>query len=71
MLDEIVGHERKVVLPNPEELELVERRSPLAPMNIKPYATDESLIPEMADFGTDLQWHVTGLFHDKLAFQQL
>ena len=70
MLDEIVGHMReKVVLPNPEELELVERKKPTcAPHEYKPYATDESLIPEMADFGTGYKWHVTGLFMMKLAF---
>jgi 2-oxoglutarate ferredoxin oxidoreductase subunit alpha len=70
MLDEIVGHMReKVVLPNPEELELVERKKPTcAPHEYKPYATDESLIPEMADFGTGYKWHVTGLFHDETGF---
>lgn len=70
LLDEIVGHMReKVVLPNPEELELVERKKPTcAPHEYKPYATDDSLIPEMADFGTGYKWHVTGLFHDETGF---
>jgi 2-oxoglutarate ferredoxin oxidoreductase subunit alpha len=67
LMDEVIGHMReKVVLPNLEELEIVERkRSTVSPEEYKPYATDESGIPAIADFGQGYHWHVTGLNHDQ------
>jgi len=70
LLDEIIGHMReKVVLPATDQLKNYSRQKPsCSPEEYKPYATDESLIPEMADFGTGYKWHVTGLFHDETGF---
>lgn len=66
LLDEVVGHMReKVTLPEIEELEIIERKRPeVSADEYKPYLTDDSMIPEMADFGTGYRWHVTGLTHD-------
>ncbi|NLW25697.1 MAG: 2-oxoacid:acceptor oxidoreductase subunit alpha [Clostridia bacterium] len=70
LLDEIIGHMReKVILPNKEDIEIVDRKRPSTkPGDYKPYRTDESLIPEMADYGTGYKWHVTGLHHDETGF---
>ena len=66
-MDEVIGHMReKVVLPDRDELEIVERKRPtVSPEEYKPYAADESGIPAMADFGQGYRWHVTGLNHDQ------
>lgn len=69
LLDESVGHMReKVVLPEAHEIEIIDRKRPSSSENYQPYATDESLIPAMADFGTGYKWHVTGLVHDETGF---
>ncbi|HHY06524.1 MAG TPA: 2-oxoacid:acceptor oxidoreductase subunit alpha [Clostridia bacterium] len=67
LMDEVIGHMReKVVLPDRDELEIVERKRPtVSPEEYKPYAADESGIPAMADFGQGYRWHVTGLNHDQ------
>ena len=67
LLDEVIGHMReKVVLPDKNELEIIERPRPtVSPDDYKPYAADESGIPAMADFGEGYRWHVTGLNHDE------
>ena len=63
------AYERKGCFTKSRRVELVERKKPTcAPMNINPMPLDESLIPEMADFGTGYKWHVTGLFHDEIGF---
>ncbi len=70
LLDETIGHMReKVELPAIETLELYERKRPSTPAEkYLPYETDETGIPEMADFGTGYRWHVTGLNHDETGF---
>jgi len=67
LLDEVIGHMReKVVLPEKNQLEIVDRKRPtVTPEEYKPYAADESGIPAMADFGEGYRWHVTGLNHDE------
>ncbi|KJS22582.1 MAG: 2-oxoglutarate ferredoxin oxidoreductase subunit alpha [Clostridiaceae bacterium BRH_c20a] len=70
LLDEIIGHMREnVELPAYEEIQIIDRKKPTCtPQEYKPYIIDESMIPEMADFGTGYRWHVTGLFHDETGF---
>lgn len=72
LIDETVAHMReKVVLPSPEEIEIVTRRRPSVPPEAYvPYgpppgtpAGDDAYVPEMADFGTGYRYHVTGLTH--------
>ena len=70
LLDEIIGHvHEKVSLPNLEDIEIINRKKPsVSPEEYLPYKNDESLIPEMANFGDGYRYHVTGLVHDETGF---
>jgi 2-oxoglutarate ferredoxin oxidoreductase subunit alpha len=70
LLDEIIGHvHEKVTLPDPLELEIVNRKKPDMPADeYLPYINDASLIPPMANFGDGFRYHVTGLVHDETGF---
>lgn len=70
LLDEIIGHVyEKVVLPDPDELEIIDRKKPtMPPEEYLPYINDESMIPPMANFGDGYRYHVTGLVHDETGF---
>lgn len=67
LMDEVVGHMReRVVLPPPEEVEVVERKKPrVPPVDYYPYRPDEDGVPPMANFGEGYRYHVTGLVHDE------
>lgn len=70
LADEVIGHMReKVVLPEPGELSVVNRKKP-EPGTEKylPYSMAEGDIPPMAAFGDGYHFHVTGLFHDETGF---
>ena len=68
--DEVVAHTReKMVLPDAEEIEVINRRKPTTPPDwYVPYKTDGSMIPVLADLGTGYRYHVTGLVHDERGF---
>ncbi|MEW6114683.1 MAG: 2-oxoacid:acceptor oxidoreductase subunit alpha [Thermodesulfobacteriota bacterium] len=68
--DEMVAHTReKVVLPHPEDIEIIDRRRPTVPPDwYVPYKADGSLIPQLADLGDGYRYHVTGLTHDERGF---
>jgi 2-oxoglutarate ferredoxin oxidoreductase subunit alpha len=70
LADEMVAHTReKVALPEPEQIEVVDRRRPTVPPDwYHPYETDGSLIPLLADLGEGYRYHVTGLVHDEHGF---
>lgn len=71
LLDEIVGHLReKVVLPEPEEIEIYPRRKPDSTRaeGYEPYRPAADLVPNIADFGSGARIHVTGLVHDETGF---
>ena len=71
LMDEIVGHLReKVELPEPADLDIYPRRQPKKTRaeGYEPYAPDEDLVPNVADFGKGYHIHVTGLIHDDTAF---
>jgi 2-oxoglutarate ferredoxin oxidoreductase subunit alpha len=70
LLDEIIGHvHEKVTLPDPDEIKVINRKKPsVSPEQYLPYKIDESLIPEMANFGDGYRYHVTGLVHDETGF---
>ena len=70
LLDEIIGHVyEKVSLPDPDELTIINRKKPsVPPEQYLPYKIDDSLIPEMANFGEGYRYHVTGLVHDETGF---
>ncbi len=70
LTDEMVAHTReKVVLPGPDDIEVLDRRRPTVPPDwYIPYKTDASLIPRLADLGQGYRYHVTGLTHDERGF---
>ncbi|MFQ5870369.1 MAG: transketolase C-terminal domain-containing protein, partial [Candidatus Zixiibacteriota bacterium] len=70
LLDEIVAHlNEKVVLPEEEEIEVLNRRRPtVPPEEYLPYAAPEDGVPPMANFGEGYRYHVTGLMHDETGF---
>lgn len=71
MTDAEVGHmTEKVVIPRPEEIEVVPRRRPTVPPGeYQPYrvAPDE-LVPPMAIAGDGYHIHTTGLTHDERGY---
>jgi len=70
LLDEIVGHiNEKVVLPDEEEIEILNRRKPtVPPEEYLPYDAPPDGVPPMANFGEGYRYHVTGLMHDETGF---
>lgn len=68
--DEVVAHMReKVILPAEGQVEVIHRPRPLEPPDwYKPYKTDGSQIPRLADLGKGYRYHVTGLVHDERGF---
>jgi len=67
MTDGEVGHMReKIVLPAPEEIELVDRTPPETDREaFVPFAARKGGVPAMANFGTGFHTYVTGLTHDE------
>ncbi|MEO0206819.1 MAG: transketolase C-terminal domain-containing protein, partial [candidate division WOR-3 bacterium] len=70
MMDECVGHmTEKVVIPKPEDIELVERRYYNGPKeSYFPFKPDEDLIPRMVKAGDGYRFHITGLTHDERGY---
>ncbi|MBU0481220.1 MAG: 2-oxoacid:acceptor oxidoreductase subunit alpha [Proteobacteria bacterium] len=68
--DEIVAHGREsVVLPRPDEVEVVDRITPTVPPEwYIPYEDNSRGVPPMAPFGSGYRHHVTGLVHDTHGF---
>ncbi|OPX22481.1 MAG: 2-oxoglutarate synthase subunit alpha [Planctomycetales bacterium 4484_113] len=70
MMDECVGHmSEKVVIPKPEEIEIVPRKlTTKSPEEFLPYVPDENLVPEFARAGDGYKFHTTGLTHDERGY---
>jgi 2-oxoglutarate ferredoxin oxidoreductase subunit alpha len=71
LFDELVGHMReKVVIPQPGEIEVVERLRTSVPegTNYHPYLVREDGRLPMSDFGGWHRYNVTGLVHDMWGF---
>ena len=71
MTDAEVGHmTEKVIIPPPEEIEVVERRRPsVPPEEYLPYRVeDDTLVPPMAIAGEGYRIHTTGLTHDERGY---
>lgn len=70
MTDAEVGHmTEKVVIPPPEEIEIVSRRKPTVPPHeYLPYKPDDDLVPPMANAGEGYRFHITGLTHDERGY---
>lgn len=80
MMDECVGHmTEKVIIPEPEEIEIVPRKlTSLPPGEYLPYRTggngngkpggNGSMVPEMINAGDGYRIHTTGLTHDERGY---
>jgi 2-oxoglutarate ferredoxin oxidoreductase subunit alpha len=70
LADEVVAHTRETVaLPNPHEMEIVDRTTPSMPPEwYTPYAENSRGVPPMSAFGDGFRHHVTGLVHDVRGF---
>ena len=71
LMDEIVGHLREnVELPKDNEINIYPRRTSQISRaeGYQPYAPDEDLVPNVANFGEGFRIHVTGLIHDETGF---
>jgi 2-oxoglutarate ferredoxin oxidoreductase subunit alpha len=72
LLDEVIGHLReKIYFKNSDEIEIYERKKPKLDQNpdqYLPYQLTDDLIPPMADYGSGLKYHTSGLFHDQSGF---
>ena len=71
LMDEVIGHLREnVTLPDADELDIYPRRQPKKTRaeGYEPYAPDDDLVPNVADFGHGYHIHVTGLIHDETGF---
>jgi 2-oxoglutarate ferredoxin oxidoreductase subunit alpha len=62
----------KLVLPRPEEVEVIDRIKPTMPPEwYIPYEDTPQGVPPMASFGSGYRFHVTGLTHDIRGFPTL
>ncbi|NIM20594.1 MAG: 2-oxoacid:acceptor oxidoreductase subunit alpha [Candidatus Latescibacteria bacterium] len=70
LMDEVIGHvNEKVILPGPDEYEIIQRKKPdVPPEEFLPYKHTESCVPPMVSFGEGYRYHVTGLCHDETGF---
>jgi 2-oxoglutarate ferredoxin oxidoreductase subunit alpha len=73
MLDECVGHmTEKVVIPTADTIEVEPRRQTTKPPGeFKLFATDDTMVPEMAHAGDGYKIHVTGLTHNEKGYADL
>jgi 2-oxoglutarate/2-oxoacid ferredoxin oxidoreductase subunit alpha len=68
LLDEVVGHMReKIAIPDPSEIEIIDREKPVPGEPYKPYAEDRDVSPFGA-FGDGFLYNITGLAHDETGF---
>ena len=71
LMDEIIGHLREgVEVPDPEELEIIDRptvRYP-EPKRLPYHMKTGQLVPHMAPFGCGQRYNITGLIHDETGF---
>jgi len=70
LTDEVVAHTReKVVLPGPDQIEVLDRIKPTMPPEwYIPYEDTSRGVPPMGIFGDGYRYHVTGLIHDVRGF---
>ena len=68
--DEMVAHTREsVILPSPDEIEVIDRVTPSMPPEwYIPYEDTSRGVSPMAAFGEGYRYHVTGLVHDMRGF---
>lgn len=67
LLDEVIAHMRESVCLD-SEVTLVTRKKPASKEGYLPYKAGDDGVPEMADFGQDYRYHVTGLSHNEKGY---
>ncbi len=70
MMDECVGHmTERVVIPEPDEIEVVPRRvTEKSKEDYLPYRLNGHLVPDFARAGDGYRFHTTGLTHDERGY---
>ncbi len=62
----VAGLREKVEIPDPEDVEVVDRPEPsVPPQEYRPFDYSSSEVPPLAKFGSGYRFHVTGLLHDE------
>jgi 2-oxoglutarate/2-oxoacid ferredoxin oxidoreductase subunit alpha len=62
----VAGLREKVTIPDPDELEVLERPQPtVAPADYRPFDYSGDSVTPLAAFGSGYRFHVTGLLHDE------
>ena len=70
MMDETVGHMHgKVKIPDPEAIEVIERKNTTRPPGeYQPYKVYDGCVPEMVKVGMGHRIHITGLTHNEQGY---
>jgi len=70
LTDEVIGHMReKVEIPDPDELEVINRTKPEVPPEwYKHFEITPTFVSPMASFGEGYRFNITGLVHDQMGF---
>jgi 2-oxoglutarate/2-oxoacid ferredoxin oxidoreductase subunit alpha len=70
MMDECIGHmTEKVVIPDADRIDIVERRfTAKPPGEYRMFGTNGSMVPEMVKAGDGYRIHLTGLTHDEKGY---
>ncbi|MHA1990585.1 MAG: 2-oxoacid:acceptor oxidoreductase subunit alpha [Candidatus Hodarchaeales archaeon] len=74
LTDETIAHlKERVVIPKPEDLEIVNRKKPtVPPKDYLPFKADkEDMVPPMAAFGEGYRFFATGLTHDEKGYPDM
>jgi 2-oxoglutarate ferredoxin oxidoreductase subunit alpha len=74
MGDELIAHmTERVVIPPPEQIELVERKRPEEPpgTGFLPFLAGDDLVPPMAIAGAGYKIHASGLTHDERGYPKI
>ena len=62
----VAGLREKVELPDPDEIEVVDRAQPtVPPSEYRPFDYSSTDVPALAKFGSGYRFHITGLLHDE------
>jgi 2-oxoglutarate/2-oxoacid ferredoxin oxidoreductase subunit alpha len=70
MMDECIGHmTEKVVIPEADRIDLIERRfTDKPPGEYRMFETNDTMVPEMVKAGDGYRIHLTGLTHDEKGY---
>jgi len=72
LMDERLSHlYEKIIIPDPKEILIINRKKPKTKENFLPYRADEDLVPPMPPVGEGYNFHVTGLTHDEKGYPNM